>query len=1032
MTAKLRSHQKHTYYNRDMTTERGNSRQTCQVKGYFYLPEERTLELKFIQEPSKSKQFQRYSFLFIDQRKVLGGANTPVKLSETVQLKLPKGGHAYELLVTDFARDSHAIVGYRQTDGTFAPLPPEWFSALKYPELEEYLKPKARIKLTGNAFNASFRMPKRLRKLRWVFEDYEGNLLSADAMTVVDVKGKKVIPTQEDFTTGLKNSKVELSPGDRITVSYNDDKNLRKDSPRLNAQLTSSFYNGEISFVNEVIQDAVGGRGQRQITYLPAKRCAVGDQVTVLLEDWDLDLTDKRDVVKVQVSTSSGEKTVLETLETGSPTGARRGSDPHAHAGRFIGILKIAEETGPNAIKVKVGDMITAKYLDSENVDPGIPLDRSVEIEEAGSGKPDIQVFGTSLEMVEDTGSLAKARIAKMRLSKEEKEKAKILKPQVVAKHPDYAPEGEEAPVARPEVTKASVNAPLLLQVALPSAALHTGSSIQLKVLADSEAAAAKEEGREPVALTLKAGIDALSSLANSKGYGVRVLSPQVYSADDLLLNGIFSAVVRLQLGAPGDEVNDLVTAAADNAFSTGSTRAGEPTRVPTMIVSGADKLTVSVMAGLEGAEKEVGSARVQLMSDARMELLDRSYAVENTQIYLGDRFYLRLTDPDRDTTDELDEITVKVGAKSGDVLDVTLRETVGHSGVFMGSVRPEFFENVANAKAPKTVDGKVVPGKLDLASGKDKTDTQLGVVFGEELTFTYSDETSVEADKPIDRVLNGKIHLGTDGAVTLFSKRFKDPEMAVKVRFLTAEAKFEMAKDLRKLKKTEKADEAISDGKRILEEAIRDYPNTKLASQGEFLLANLAEELEKYDEAITRFSNVLGTWPESEYAPRSQFHLAKCHEKKKDFDAACEEYVKLTYLYPDSDLVKDATIRLGDYYYKQKRYDIAAKIFSQFQARFPDHHLAAKSLFLSAQCFMQDKMYKEAIPILVKLIETYEDKDLLAEAMYWLGESYNKSGDMEKSYQTFKKLTWDYPASRWAKIARGRLTEEAYAKMDE
>ena len=39
-------------------------------------------------------------------------------------------------------------------------------------------------------------------------------------------------------------------------------------------------------------------------------------------------------------------------------------------------------------------------------------------------------------------------------------------------------------------------------------------------------------------------------------------------------------------------------------------------------------------------------------------------------------------------------------------------------------------------------------------------------------------------------------------------------------------------------------ADEEIAHGKTVLEEALRDYPNTSLVGQGEFLLANLANRL--------------------------------------------------------------------------------------------------------------------------------------------------------------------------------------------
>ncbi|MFW5856291.1 MAG: tetratricopeptide repeat protein, partial [Planctomycetota bacterium] len=259
------------------------------------------------------------------------------------------------------------------------------------------------------------------------------------------------------------------------------------------------------------------------------------------------------------------------------------------------------------------------------------------------------------------------------------------------------------------------------------------------------------------------------------------------------------------------------------------------------------------------------------------------------------------------------------------------------------------------------------------------------------------------------------------------------DPEMAVKTRFLMAEALFEMAKEHRNLGKTDVADEEIARGKRILEEALRDYPNTSLVSQGEFLLANLAQELQKYPEAIGRYRNVINTWPDSEFAPRSQFKMAQCLEKMENYEQATEEYVRLTYIYPDHPLVAEATARLGNYYYKAKNYDVAGKIFYQFQEKNPEHRLASRALFLAAQCEMKLRNFHEAIARFGKLIDAYqEESDVRAEAMYWMGDCYHNVNDYMNAYRTFKRLTWDYPETKWAKIARGRLTEEAYSRIED
>jgi hypothetical protein len=36
------------------------------------------------------------------------------------------------------------------------------------------------------------------------------------------------------------------------------------------------------------------------------------------------------------------------------------------------------------------------------------------------------------------------------------------------------------------------------------------------------------------------------------------------------------------------------------------------------------------------------------------------------------------------------------------------------------------------------------------------------------------------------------------------------------------------------------------------------------------------------------------------------------------------------------------------------------------------------------------------------------------------------RKSDPVNAYRMFKKLTWDYPETLWAKYARGRLTEQA------
>jgi len=56
------------------------------------------------------------------------------------------------------------------------------------------------------------------------------------------------------------------------------------------------------------------------------------------------------------------------------------------------------------------------------------------------------------------------------------------------------------------------------------------------------------------------------------------------------------------------------------------------------------------------------------------------------SQIKPGNQIYLRVEDPDRDHSDDADQIVVKLNAESGDVLQVKMQETGLHTGIFEGT----------------------------------------------------------------------------------------------------------------------------------------------------------------------------------------------------------------------------------------------------------------------------------------------------------------------------------------------------------
>jgi TolA-binding protein len=510
--------------------------------------------------------------------------------------------------------------------------------------------------------------------------------------------------------------------------------------------------------------------------------------------------------------------------------------------------------------------------------------------------------------------------------------------------------------------------------------------------------------------------------------------------AADALSEGRFTFLVGKELGP----VPDGSLAAIDDQTAM--------KEQPVLQVRGNDTVYVGHrIPAQDGGERWIVQA-VKLTSDVLFDVMDDRYQDPLQGTFVGDSLHLRLIHPTLDVTDEKDTATVRLTASGGGELELPLAETFGHSGVFKGVVKLSY----RDAQAPAA---NATPA-ADAAPAT--TDRGLPVAYGETVTIRYQPAAGDVVERTVD------IFKGGDGRLVPFTKRFNDPAIAVQTQFTVAEAWFELAKRHRDLGQDSLARREIAQGKKLLEEAIRDYPDTEARAQADYLLANLSYEFSKEAanedlrrehalDAVTRFSDIVSSHPESEYAPKSQYKKALVLESLGDIDQACEEYVKLSYRYPDNELVAETIARLGQYFLaKGKQLDeeasgqtdpvakekvaikgremftTAADVFSRLSERFPRHSLANKTRMLSAQCYLRAKDFRRALAGFEGIAkDPQSEKDLAAEAMYWAGDVCMQLQDLKNAYRSFKKLTWDYPESKWAKFARGRLTEDALVSVE-
>jgi TolA-binding protein len=406
------------------------------------------------------------------------------------------------------------------------------------------------------------------------------------------------------------------------------------------------------------------------------------------------------------------------------------------------------------------------------------------------------------------------------------------------------------------------------------------------------------------------------------------------------------------------------------------------------------------------------------LVTNGVIGVFDDSYEHRVEAVHLGENLYVKVEDGDADVSAERDSIKVVLTTSTGDRFVADLTETLTHSGVFSRAIPIE--RNV----------------KPDPQNDKLEADFDAGI------TLAYEDAQNVDSPAAVTRKAEVKVVIGSDGVVLGFGKKYPDDDTAVETQFRIGECYYYLGRRHMELAEEEKRPETkkeledlaareLAEGQRILQELVRVYPDSKKADQAQYLLASLAQEQKRYDEAIDVYREIVNRWPDSPLAPDAQYKVGMCFEKKGDFDSACEEYVRLAYQYPDSVLIGDAMIRIGLFFFNDKKYPLAIGVFKKFTERHPLHKSIEDVWFKLGMAFVLNEEFGKGAEHLERFVEKFPETKLKPASLYWAGDSYFKSGNKLKAYQMFKRVVWDFPESKWAKWARGQLTNPAFENVE-
>ena len=960
----------------------------------------------------------------------------------TIERELEPGLHTIEVWRhesrSELVKRKAVLLCDEQGKDELQPCPDAMFDPATFPEpVRQTLAGPTLIKQndqTPGRIDIAFGERTRTRLVRLAIVGHEGAAPVINRITLADRQGTQRLPVKTDYQELRSNDTLEVVPGDTVSVRYEDDRVVSDRRAIQQARLSVAYNTATISasFLNYVQTDE-----GRELVREPIRRFKMGDAVGIIIEDPDMDQTRKQDVIKLRVRSSGGDTAIIEALETEPQSGV--------FVGRVFPVL--SDPTREADLIVPLGGTVTASYLDEENLDPGIPTERTVTIEHAQYTTPKLAVYDVQSRPLPQ---------------------AKPDKPVAPNNEDDRGPERVE-----PRLSLSFIYREVAADTPQPMRAV-IGSSLRFDVLATHLAFAPSSEivayvQTESGRRAYQSAGDANAKLAESQPFNVLV--PGTLKLSAAPARGAETVTPPGYADAAGASVPTNRPALDEGRFAFTVPIMLDDTPTRTYADASADALPASMipeaLAVRPGDKVYIGFAyrdadgktrwlmsTAQLTSDALLDVMDSRYRKDIDAAYVGEKLFIRLIAPDRDRTADRDVITVNLKTRTGTEVGYQLRESEEHSGVFKGSFELSYASQPATAELPSVV----LHG--------------LPVKYGDAVTVWYPQQGS---DAPTERTV--AVNKGADGYIEPFSKRYGEDAVAVQTTFTLAECFFELAKHHREMEQESLARREMAHAQKLLAEAIKTHRDEDMQAHAEYLLGNLAQEYadlskndesrqQMYQDALARFSKIVLEYPESEFAPKAQFKKALVYEKMGELDIAVEEYVKLAYKYPDHELIPSVMSRLGSYFqatgqaYKDKaelldgqkddtqaqgeairqrelatkEFLNAARVFAKLQERFPNDPLAGLAGLRSAQNYMRAGDFDEAIRGFELVIdnEQYDDKTERSQAMFWSGISYERLGNHPEAYERYRRITFDFPDSVWAKQARGRLTDPVFAKIIE
>jgi len=218
-------------------------------------------------------------------------------------------------------------------------------------------------------------------------------------------------------------------------------------------------------------------------------------------------------------------------------------------------------------------------------------------------------------------------------------------------------------------------------------------------------------------------------------------------------------------------------------------------------------------------------------------------------------------------------------------------------------------------------------------------------------------------------------------------------------------------------------------DAETKFKELLKEYPDNELAGSTYYSLGILYNQQRQYDSAREAFRAVVDKFPNSEYAADSQYYIADCFLREGNYNQAYEEYQKVQS--GDPMMIAQARYYSCLSLLRAGRNQEALTAYQKFTVDFPDNVFTIAAYFDIGAIYSRLKEYEKANENYEQAILHARDDITKGVIQFEIGNNYFSAESYQSAIKAYQKLIDQYPKSNDIQDARFLIAESLWGIKD-